>query len=421
MKKVLMAAILIVALCAAAESGRRIIFEPPAVDVPEDATSAPSGFAGETNGLVGQDTHDDDREEFEEVEEIEDGVGPVYNAASCVECHSTPIAGAASQVTELRVASRDYKRFHKKGRGRNWHNQELLSRSLVNDRTICPSFEFPETTALVKAPKGAVPAPRMSLNLLGDGFVEAVEDSLLRSIAEQQCSKRDGICGEVIEVPILESEGAVRVGRFGWKNQHASLVSFSADAYLNEMGITSPLLPEDVTDLCDTVADPENDGEDVEGFAQFIRATEAPARDLALAATPEAQRGEAVFEQIGCANCHLPLLVTAPAGTVINGGAFTVPDALGNKTFHPYGDFLLHNVGTGDGVVQNGPQSTANKLRTAPLWGLRFRTRMMHDGQSVTTANAILRHRREANKVVKQYRDLSRSDRDDLMAFLNSL
>jgi CxxC motif-containing protein (DUF1111 family) len=72
-------------------------------------------------------------------------------------------------------------------------------------------------------------------------------------------------------------------------------------------------------------------------------------------------------------------MVTLPAGTVINGGTYTVPDALGNKVIHPYGDFLLHDVGTGDGIVQAGPANTAYKLRTVPLWGLQTKSRFMRD------------------------------------------
>ena len=89
-------------------------------------------------------------------------------------------------------------------------------------------------------------------------------------------------------------------------------------------------------------------------------------------------------------------LTTDPPGTVINGGAYTVPAALGNKIFHPYGDFLLHDVGTGDGIVQAGPADTANKLRTVPLWGLRIKSRFMHDNASMTLSDAIQRHAGEA-------------------------
>jgi len=106
---------------------------------------------------------------------------------------------------------------------------------------------------------------------------------------------------------------------------------------------------------------------------------------------------------------------------VINQGAFVVPPELGGKTIHPFGDFLLHNVGTGDGIVQNGGPSTRNKVRTAPLWGLRTRDRLMHDGESLTRNEAILRHAGEAGLVIFNYRNLSGADKSALITFLNSL
>src|SRR5207244_3545849 len=158
------------------------------------------------------------------------------------------------------------------------------------------------------------------------------------------------------------------------------------------MGITSPLQPNDNTSngntvvngvaVNDGVADPENDGTDVDAFANFMRATKAPPRDGVLAATSDAQAGSTLFNQVGCAVCHVRSITTAPPGTVINQGAFTVPAALGNKIIHPFSDFLLHNVGTGDGIVQNGGQGTRNMVRTAPLWGMRSRDRLMHDGDT---------------------------------------
>src|SRR5205814_4042056 len=127
------------------------------------------------------------------------------------------------------------------------------------------------------------------------------------------------------------------------------------------------------------------------------------------------------FNAVGCNICHVTSITTAPAGTVINGGAFTVPAALGNKIIHPYSDFLLHNVGTGDGVVQNGGQATANRMRTAPLWGVRTRARLMHDGESVLRNDAILRHGGEATGVINNYRSLSTTQKNQLITFLNSL
>jgi CxxC motif-containing protein (DUF1111 family) len=106
---------------------------------------------------------------------------------------------------------------------------------------------------------------------------------------------------------------------------------------------------------------------------------------------------------------------------VINCGAFTVPAALGGQVIHPFSDFLLHDVGTGDGIVQNGPPSTRNKLRTPPLWGLRTRSRFMHDGLSLSPNEAVLRHGREAAGVTSRYRQLPPSRRAELLAFLASL
>jgi CxxC motif-containing protein (DUF1111 family) len=128
-----------------------------------------------------------------------------------------------------------------------------------------------------------------------------------------------------------------------------------------------------------------------------------------------------LFEGMGCNTCHVDSITTAPAGTVINGGAFTVPDALGNKIIHPFSDFLLHDIKTGDGIVQNPPQDTADKLRTAPLWGLRMRPRYMHDLQSLTLEGAIERHRGEAERVARRFRALTPAEKQQLFTFLNSL
>ena len=310
---------------------------------------------------------------------------------------------------------------------------EIISgRSLVNDRAICPNADFPNTEIQERVPATeTIRTNRLSLNLLGDGFVEAVADQTLIDLARKQCAASHGkICGQVLYVPIVEAPGQTGVGRFGWKNQQASLLSFSGDAYLNEMGITSRLFPDEVTKLCNTAPEPNSkpgpDGlEDIDHFARFMRATKAPARDAVLAETPKAMRGSKLFDKIGCATCHVPSLTTAPAGTKINGGTFTIPDALGQKTFHPFGDFLLHNVGTGDGIVmameehygrnmykyswknlsEDAFQKTRNKVRTAPLWGVRLRTRLMHDGASVTFHDAILRHRGEASLVRDRFQE----------------
>ena len=369
---------------------------------------APAGFDNLTNGFTAdQLAFDTDRGIFEEVETIDDGLGPVYNAQSCAECHQNPVTGAISQITEVRAGHFDGVNFVDHPGG-----------SLINDRAIDASIQERVLGG------NEVRTFRTSLNTLGDGFVEAIDSNTLVAIANGQPS---GMRGQFIEVPVLEANGLVRGGRFGWKNQHASLLSFSADAYLNEMGFTSPLQPTENTSngnstaAFDTVPDPDNDGADVEAFARFMRSTKAPPRDSALAATADAQAGASLFNQVGCNLCHVRSITTAPAGTVINRGAFTVPAALGNKVIHPFGDFLLHNVGTGDGIVQNGGQSTRNKVRTAPLWGVRSRGRLMHDGETLNRNEAILRHAGEATGVINNYRNLSTNQKNQIITFLNSL
>ncbi len=411
-------------------------------------TQAPTGFDNKSNGMVDDATHQADQAKFDEVEGVDDGLGPLYNAQSCRECHQNPVSGAASQVTELRVGHRG-----PDGRFRNpeipiAHGTVIITgRSLVNDRAICPNAQFPNTDIQERVPlTETIQTTRVSLNLLGDGFVEAVADQTLIGLArEQEARTRGKIHGQALYVPVVEAPGQTRVGRFGWKDQQASLLSFAGDAYLNEMGITNRLFPDEVTTLCNTAQEPNNkpgpDGlEDIDNFARFIRATKAPARDAMLAATLEARHGSELFDDIGCATCHVRSLTTA-AGTKINGGAFTIPDALGRVTFHPFSDFLLHNVGTGDGIVQSFEehygknvyrigwrnlsedefQKTANKIRTAPLWGVRLQPRLMHDGLSLTFLDAILRHRGEAGEVTERFERLSRRDKEHLFQFLRSL
>lgn len=413
------------------------------------STQAPTGFDNKSNGMVDDATHQTDQTTFEEVEQIKDGLGPLYNAQSCRECHQNPVSGAASQISELRVGH-----LGPDGRFRNPeipinHGSEIIKgRSLVNDRAICPNAAFPTTEIQERVPDTeTIRTTRVSLGLLGDGFVEAVADQTFVDLAHRQCQSSHGkICGQVLRVPIVEAPGQMGVGRFGWKDQHASLLSFAGDAYLNEMGITNRLQPDEVTNLCNTVSEPNDtpgaDGlSDIDHFARFIRATKAPARDSQLASTPEAREGEELFDKIGCSACHVSSLTTAAAGTKINGGMFTIPAALGSVTFQPYGDYLMHNVGTGDGILQATQEhygrkvfemmssylskqdfeSSRNKIRTAPLWGVRLQPRLMHDGASLTLRDAIIRHRGEATEVTQKFERLSKANQEAIIQFLKSL
>src|SRR6185295_7055231 len=222
----------------------------------DSPTEAPTGFDNLTNGMTSQADFDADRATFEEREDIDEGLGPVFNAQGCAECHQNPVTGAISQITELRAGHFDGFNFVDHPGG-----------SLITDRAIDASIQERVLGG------NEVRTFRTSLNTVGDGFVECIDSNTLVAIANSQPSAQRGT---FIQVPVLEANNALRGGRFGWKNQHASLVSFSADAYLNEMGITSPLQPTDNTSngvvVSDGVADPEDEGEDVEAFANFMRA-----------------------------------------------------------------------------------------------------------------------------------------------------
>lgn len=423
---------------------------------------APAAFDSQTNGFSDQTTFDEDRDDFEEREEIEDGLGPVYNAQACAECHQNPVTGGISQITELRAG----------------HNDTLSNfidapgGSLINDRGIDSKIQErvpPLYTAGVVGNGDPIAADepvrtfRTSLNLLGDGFVEAIPNGTLLDIASAQAQNSNGqVQGQAIAVPVLEANFQTnrdcadpnqacirRIGRFGWKDQIPSLLSFSGNAYLNEMGITNFLILNENSSLgrsvasFDTVADNtpcdgmptiicgEDPARDIEAFTDFMRATKAPPQDRDIQNDPRFAADIAAGRQLffhmpvgpsySCSICHVPAIVTAQPNTVINGGQFTVPDTLGFKIIRPFGDFLLHDIGTGDGIVQNGGQTTRTKVRTPPLWGVRTRTRLMHDGQSFTFREAILRHQVEAAAVTAAFQLLSEQQKRQLIMFLESL
>jgi CxxC motif-containing protein (DUF1111 family) len=229
----------------------------------------------------------------------------VYNARSCGECHDNPITGGGSQFVELHAGHFDGNKFIP-------HPGE----DEIQQRAIDPAIQERVFGG------NEVRAFRLALSLLSDGYVEAIASDTLVDISEHQ---PEDMRGEVIRVPMLEAGNRMEVGRFGWKNISASLLTFATVASLTAEGITTPLLPYELTSNGRSVAafdkapDPEDDGSDVASFTQFIRATKAPSRDATLAATSDAQVGEFLFNKIACAICHVTSIVTVPPGAVIKG------------------------------------------------------------------------------------------------------
>jgi CxxC motif-containing protein (DUF1111 family) len=373
----------------------------------------------------GNGRFEDNKFIFSERETIDDGLGPTYNDTGCVECHQSVDVGAFGQQMEFRAGHITNNQFVDAPGGQLIHAR-------ATDSDIVEHISTAET----------VKTFRITISTLGDGFVECLANAALQNnVAAQPLAQR----GTLTQVPVTEANNTLRIGRFGWKAQHASLVSFSGDAYLNEMGITNPFdgfggrsssapdagthenpasTAEGVINVTfpspfDPVPDPEDDGLDVLAFADFMAATRAPRRQQPIPAA--ATRGDSLFNSVGCAVCHTRTFVTAAPGTLINGGAFAVPAALGNKIIHPFSDFALHNIGTGDGIVQNGGQSTANQIRTAALWGIRARNRLMHQGLNITVFDAIQLHAGQATAARNNFNALTGAQRNDLIAFVLSL
>jgi CxxC motif-containing protein (DUF1111 family) len=373
----------------------------------------------------GNGRFEDNKFIFSERETIEDGLGPTYNDVGCVECHQSIDVGAFGQQMEFRAGHITNGAFVDAPGGQLIHAR-------ATDSDIVEHISTAET----------VKAFRLVTSTLGDGFVECVGNTTLENnVAAQPLGQR----GTLTSVPVTEANNTLRHGRFGWKAQQASLLSFAGDAYLNEMGITNKFdgfggrsssaadagthenpasTAEGVINVTfpstfDPVPDPEDDGDDVIAFADFMAATRAPGRQNPIPAA--ATRGDSLFNNVGCAVCHTRTLVTATPGTSINGGAFAVPTALGNKIIHPFSDFALHNIGSGDGIVQNAGQGSANQIRTAPLWGIRARNRLMHEGLNVTIFDSIQLHAGQATTARNNFNALTAAQRNDLIAFVLSL
>ena len=339
-----------------------------------------------------------------------------HNAVTCERCHNEPSNFGGSSMTVQRVGSLSTGKFAPASEGGIHHRHGESARSSDSGSRIS--------------------GERISLSLLGDGYIEAIDGGDIERNAKQQIQGNPGIGGMMVSAPVMEAVGsksAMQVGRFGWKSQHASLMSSCADSLRNELGIRNRLYPDeypthtaaDGPTPFDT-PDAKTGQTELLRLVEEIRQTVPPARDASLAASPDGLEGEKLFTSIGCAVCHVATYKTLPAGTRINGGTYKIPKFIGNKVIHPYSDFLLHDVGTGDGIPQAAKpeyldQSTANKFRTPPLWGLRFRYGMMHDGNSTGSHQAIMRHSGEATTIRQRYERLTPAEKEQLQTFLSSL
>jgi CxxC motif-containing protein (DUF1111 family) len=260
---------------------------------------------------------------------------------------------------------------------------------------------------------------RIPIPLFGAGLVEAIADDTILALADPDDRNGDGVSGRAAIVTD-RGTGDRRVGRFGWKAQHATLLAFSGDAYRNEMGITNDLFRDELAVGVDAArmraCDPRPDTEDIpdpltrrrgiDNFASFMRLL-AP---IERAAGDDVSReGERVFAAIGCAACHVPALTTAESRHPL----------FDRRAVALFSDLLLHDVATGDGIRQASAEH--DEIRTPALWGVRHRRPLLHDGSAATLADAILRHGGEAARARAGYAQLGDDQRAALLRFLNTL
>jgi CxxC motif-containing protein (DUF1111 family) len=348
----------------------------------------------------------DGQGEFNTIEEPEEGLGPIFNEASCGTCHVGP--GTAIGGSNQRLETR----FGFVGRNGVFDPMETHGGSLMQDHAIglWNGVMFaPEQVP----PEANVVAGRRTTPLFGLGLVDAVPDQIFRNLAVRERMNDRSTAGRASVVTNLAT-GQPAVGKFGWKAQVPTLFQFSGDAYLNEMGITSPLFPNENCPQGDCSlldANPlpglNDDGEDVEKFASFMTLLAPPPLPVIPRA---AMGGPLLFYTTGCASCHNPVFTTGRS-------AITACD---RRTFFPFSDFLLHDMGSlGDGIVQG--DANGREMRTAPLWGLRATTRFLHDGRATTVRDAILAHDGQGAVARRRFLALRGLQQAALLAFVGSL
>jgi len=345
-------------------------------------------------------------EDFTEVETAEEGLGPAFNGSSCAVCHSVPTIGGTGVVAEVRAARRDE-------RG---EFVELVPTS----GSLFQIFSIPTHTCQpIIPPEANVISRRVPISLFGAGLVEAIPDETLLALDDAGDRDRDGISGKAAVITDIAT-GRRRVGRFGWKAQHATLLAFGADAYRNEMGITNDLFPDELAfgitpeqmKLCDRIPDPEDQPDrrtrrrGIDNFEAFMKFL-APAGRGSIDDTVRA--GEVLFGAVGCASCHVPSLQTGPSENPV----------FHHKVVPLFSDLLLHDVGTGDGIRQEA--AAPQEFRTPALWGLRLRRPLLHDGTAATIEDAIGVHGNEAASARARFMAVSPVQRAALLAFLKSL
>lgn len=348
--------------------------------------------------------------------DVAGGLGPIFNQVSCANCHNNPVGGPGG-TTVTRFGYDD-------GKG-GFDPLTGLGGSLLQSGAIAPG-------ASESIPAAAnITAQRVTPSALGAGLIEAIPDADI--VANETNPPSVNVSGRVHWVqPLEDPNGPQRAGRMGWKSQVATVLTFSADAALNEMGLTNRLIPTEnapngdpaILAQYDTVADPE-DGPDANGLDFIDRITNFQRYLAAPPQTPKSgMTGETIFNNVGCADCHVATWTTSNDPSI--------EAAIRNKTIKPYSDFLVHDMGVGADFIGDGT-ATSQELRTPSLWGVRVRNAMWHDGRVVGgtletrmlgSGGVIDLHASlgsESRPSALAFQALSNADQLAVVAFLDSL
>ena len=341
----------------------------------------------------------------DEVFTKETGLGPIFVATSCGSCHAGD--GKGHPFTMLT-------RFGQHDSTGNLYLQQ--GGPQLQHRAI-PGF-LPE-----QIPAGAPFSSFMPPANTGLGFLDAVPDALILSLADEHDANGDGISGRPnwMHIPTygIPRPGTIElngkyIGRFGKKGSAYDLLQQTANAYNQDIGITS------VFETFDTwsgqAIDPEVSAQTVHDVVFYLRTLKAPVQRNPQ--QPDVVAGKQIFLDLGCGKCHTPQMQTGPSPIAV----------LANKTFFPYTDLLLHDMGAGlnDGYTEGSARPS--EWRTPPLWGLGLSRNsqggqyfLLHDGRAKTIDQAIDLHGGEAQQARDQFVQLDASKKQQLITFLESL
>ncbi len=332
---------------------------------------------------------------FRKVQTAGSGLGPVFNATSCVGCHGSTAAGGSGDVSVTRFGRIGPLGFDPMAE----HGGPVVqSQGITLDDCAVPGETVPTEATIVTR--------RDTPPLFGLGLLDAIPDALVLRRADPIDRNHDGISGRPNVV-------GLRVGRFGWKAQIVTLSDFAGAALLNENGITSPQFPTELDPAggpvaCDTVPDPEDDGSGVAALTDFMTLlaplpTGRPTREVRL--------GRAAFHAAGCAACHVSSLRT---------GASPVP-ALDHQRVKMFSDLLLHDMGPelADGIEQG--DASGSEFRTAPLWGAAHSAPYLHDRRAATLVVAIAAHGGEGESARNRFLGFPEHKRRALITYVASL